>query len=54
MAEKVKTGGTVPVSGQYQVGHSKVEITMVKGNRVPPAGGKAQTFTLVDQTKHKK
>lgn len=51
---KIKTGGTAPKSGQYQVSGMKREITMTKGERVPPYGGKANTFVLVDETKHKK
>lgn len=50
---KIKTGGTAPKSGQYQVSGMKREITLTKGERVPPYGGKAQTFKLVDKTKHK-
>jgi hypothetical protein len=50
---KIKTGGTAPKSGQYQVSATKREITLTKGERVPPYRGKAQTFTLVDKTKHK-
>lgn len=52
---KVKTGGTAPKSGQYQVsGFQKREITLSKGDRVPPYGGEAKTFVLVDKTRHKK
>lgn len=51
---KIKTGGTAPKSGQYQVSGKKQEITLTKGERVPPYGGKANTFILVDKTKHKK
>lgn len=50
---KVKTGGVAPVSGQYQVSGAKREITLTKGVRVPPSGGEAHTFVLVDKTKHK-
>ena len=50
---KVKTGGVTPVSGQYQVSGARREITLSKGDRVPPSGGKAHTFVLVDKTKHK-
>jgi len=50
---KVKTGGTASQSGQFQVSGTKREITLSKGERVPPYGGKAQTFVLVDKTKHK-
>lgn len=49
---KIKTGQKAPVSGQYTPLGSKSEITLIKGKRVPPALGKAQTFTLVDKTKH--
>ena len=51
---KVKTGGTAPKSGQYQVSGTKREITLTKGERVPPNGGKAAKYVLVDKTKHKK
>ncbi len=50
---KVKTGGVAPNSGQYQVSGTKHEITLSKGERVPPYGGKAKAFVLVDKTKHK-
>ena len=53
MANKIATGGTAKISGQYKVPGMKREITLSKGDRVPPYGGKAQTFTLVDKTKHK-
>lgn len=52
---KVKTGGIAPKSGQYKVeGTKTLEITLTKGERVPPQGGKARTFVLVDKTKHKR
>ena len=52
MAIKVKTGGTVSVSGQYRPAGKKTEVTMVAGKRVPPTPYGATTFTLVDKTKH--
>jgi hypothetical protein len=57
MANKVivKTGGIVPVSGQYHPSGGADEITLVKGKRVPPNNeGERQSFTLVDKTKHKR
>ena len=54
MAVKVKTGGTVPVSGQYKARGTKTEVTFVEGNRVPPTHHGAAIFTLVDKTKHKR
>lgn len=50
---KTKTGKTALKSGQYQPAGTKKEITLTKGERVPPYGGKAKTFKLVDATKHK-
>jgi hypothetical protein len=47
-----KTGGIVPVSGQYKPIGSKTEVTFVQGNRVPPTPNGATKFTMVDQTKH--
>lgn len=51
---RVKTGGTAPKSGQYQASGTKREITLTKGERIPPYGGKAKSFELVDKTKHKR
>ena len=55
MANKthVKTGGVTPKSGQYRPKGYRTEITLSKGERVPPFDDKAATFVLVDQTKHK-
>lgn len=52
MATKVKTGGVVPVSGQYRPAGKKTEVTFVSGKRVPPTTSGATTYTLVDKTKH--
>lgn len=49
----IKTGGTAPRSGQYRILGTRLEITLSRGERVPPYGGKAQTYVLVDSTKHK-
>lgn len=52
---KVKTGGTTQKSGQYKAeGTKTLEITLSRGDRVPPYKGKARTFVLVDKTKHSK
>lgn len=53
MPRTIKTGDTVPVSGQYRPIGSKHEYTFVEGKRVPPTTSGATKFTLVDQTKHK-
>lgn len=50
---KVRPGQKVPYSGQYKVVGSPDEITLVKGNTVPPnnSGEGKQEFILVDKTK---
>lgn len=55
MPTATKTGKKAPVSGQYRVrGTKNLEITLSKGDRVPPYGGKAKSFVLVDRTRHKR
>lgn len=50
-----RTGAKTPVSGQYRPAGSRTEITLSKGDRVPPNNtGKQQRFTLVDKTKHRR
>jgi len=50
----VRTGDTVPVSGQYKPSGGNVEATFVAGKHVPPNNsGVRQSWTLVDKTKHK-
>ena len=53
MSVKIKTGGTVPVSGQYKAKGTNTEVTFVAGKKVPPTHNGAATFTLVDKTKHR-
>lgn len=48
------TGEKAPVSGQYQPAGTKREITLPKGDRVPPYRRQAKNFVLVDRTKHMK
>lgn len=47
-----RTGQKTPVSGQYQPAGTKQEVTLSRGDRVPPYKGKAKTFVLTDRTKH--
>lgn len=49
-----KTGGKTPVSGQYRPLGTNKEITLTKGEKVPPYSGEAKKFVLVDKTKHKR
>ena len=53
MVKVVTTGQKCPVSGQYKPVGQKTEVTMVKGNRVPPTSNGTTKFVLVDKTKHK-
>lgn len=48
-----KTGRKAQVSGQYGSKGTKSEITLSKGDRVPPYQGKARNFYLKDKTVHK-
>lgn len=52
MAEKVKPGEIVRISGQYSNG--KYETTLVAGKPAPPTQKPGQSHKLVDKTKHKK
>lgn len=46
-------GEKAPVSGQYQNPTTRTEVTVVKGEPLPPTPGKGQGYKLVDPTKHK-
>lgn len=50
-----RTGHIALVSGQYRPSGASTEITLSKGDRVPPnIFGVRQKFILVDKTKHKR
>lgn len=51
--KKYKPGEIAPTSGQYKNSSTKTEVTVVKGEPMPPTPGKGQNYTLVDPTKHK-
>ncbi len=46
-----QTGQKAPVSGQYRPVGTRDEITLSKGDRVPPYQKDAKKFVLVDKTK---
>ena len=53
-----KPGQRAPVSGQYGVvgprgGKTGTEVTVTKGEPMPPSPKPGQVFVLVDKTKHK-
>lgn len=53
----MKPGNTAPKSGQYQQigprGGKGKEVTVTKGEPLPPAPSKGTTYKLVDPTKNK-
>lgn len=49
---RVKTGEKAPVSGQYRHADSAYEVTVSKGERLPPVRFGSAYFILVDRTKH--
>ena len=53
-----KSGEIAKKSGQYEIigprgGKTGNEVTVVKGEPFPPTPKSGQSFTLVDETKHK-
>lgn len=56
-ARPLRPGNTAPKSGQYQQigprGGAGKEVTVVKGEPLPPTPAAGSTYTLVDPTKNK-
>jgi hypothetical protein len=53
-----KSGEKAKISGQYEIvgprgGKTGREVTVVKGEPLPPTPKPGQTFIIVDKTKHK-
>lgn len=53
-----KPGEKAPVSGQYGIvgprgAKTGTEVTVAKGETLPPTPQPGQSFVLVDKTKHK-
>jgi len=58
MSKSLKPGHTAPRSGQYSVvgprgGNTGREVTVTKGEPMPPTQKPGQTYTLADPTKNK-
>lgn len=49
----LKPGTVAPKSGQYQNKITKTEVTVTKGEPLPPTPKPGQGYVLVDVTKHK-
>ncbi|HVE45524.1 MAG TPA: hypothetical protein VNA57_02090 [Acidimicrobiales bacterium] len=52
MAKALKPGETAPSSGQYKNTGTGKEVTVVKGEPLPPTPRPGQSYKLVDKTKH--
>ena len=50
----LKPGETAPRSGQYKNTGTGREVTVTKGEPLPPTPKPRQNYVLVDPTKHKK
>ncbi|MCK9457834.1 MAG: YjzC family protein [Candidatus Riflebacteria bacterium] len=58
MSNSLKPGQAAPRSGQYAVvgprgGNTGREVTVTKGEPMPPTQKPGQTYTLADPTKNK-
>jgi hypothetical protein len=58
MSKSLKPGQAAPRSGQYAVvgprgGNTGREVTVTKGEPMPPTQKPGQTYTLADPTKNK-
>lgn len=57
MANKLKPGQSAPRSGQYQQigprGGKGIEVTVSKGETMPPTPSKGGSYKLVDPSKNK-
>jgi len=47
-------GEKAPKSGQYRNTKTRTEVTVTRGEPLPPTPNKNQKYILVDPTKHKK
>ncbi len=51
---KFKPGQSAPFSGQYKNQTTRTEVTVTKGEPLPPTPQKGQRYVLADRTKHNK
>jgi hypothetical protein len=54
MTKVYTPGQKAPTSGQYKNPGTGTEVTVVKGEPMPPTPKSGQGYVLVDKTKHKK
>lgn len=53
-SKQLPPGSKAPVSGQYRNNATRTEVTVVRGEPLPPTPRAGQTYTVVDKTKHKR
>lgn len=53
MGKTFKPGEKAPGSGQYRNTRTGYEVTVVRGEPLPPTPRSGQTYVYVDRTKHK-
>ena len=51
---KLKPGQPAPYSGQAKNTTTKTEVTVVRGEPMPPTPKAGQAYQMVDRTKHKR
>lgn len=51
---KLPPGTKAPASGQYRNNVTRTEVTVVRGEPLPPTPKPGQTYTIADKTKHKR
>jgi hypothetical protein len=54
MTKALPPGTKASTSGQYKNTTTKTEVTVTKGEPLPPTPKSGQGYKLVDPTKHKK
>ncbi len=54
MSKTLPPGTKADASGQYKNTTTKTEVTVTKGEPLPPTPKSGQGYVLVDKTKHKK
>lgn len=52
MSKQLKPGTIAPKSGQYLNMTTRNEVTVTRGEPMPPTPAKGQSYKLVDPTKH--
>lgn len=54
MAGPLKPGQPAPSSGQYENRRTGTEVTVVRGEPMPPTPKKGDQYVIVDRTRHKR